>query len=72
MRVAVDSLRVSGYGVLAILAVRWRRVGRTRVGLLCLCAARSNGCEIEVGEYLSERERRQLAGDLRWVTDNRV
>ncbi len=30
---------------------------------------RSHGCEIEVGEYLNEQERRQLAGDLRRVID---
>ena len=31
---------------------------------------RSHGCEIEVGEYLNEQERRQLAGDLRRVIDS--
>ena len=30
---------------------------------------RSHGCEIEVGEYLNEEERRQLAGDLRRAID---
>ena len=30
---------------------------------------RSHGSEIEVGEFLNERERRQLAGDLRRVID---